>query len=242
MTSQHQTYDMNNDNDRQASGMDLLTRIRANGANHRIVLTNACWLAGTGFLRNNGDPQCPVPAGAHTEFANAHALIDVIQADGRKTLTFITSKVRKESVNPIVRAQFGTKWHEAENRNLMQEWALRMALCGGVPAPAPVAAPVAAPAPETATLADLLASMSKTEAPAPAAAPAPASKGLPEMFADILAAAEAEKAPVAQATVAQPVASVDKEALVAMAVAQHGMPKSSAQRMTSAVLESILGL
>ncbi len=230
-------YDMNTDNDRNAAGTDLLTRIAANGANHRIVLTNACWLPGTGFLRNNGDPQCHVPDGAYVEFTNAQEMVNIIKADGRRTLTYLSSKVRKTVANPIVRKVFGSTWHEAENRNIMQEWALRESFRpAAAPAAAPVAAPAAAPASD---LASLMASMSKTEAPAPVAAPE--TDGLPGVFADILAAANAEKAPVAQATEAQPVA-VDKDALVAMAVAHHNMPQSSAQRLTVSVLESILGL
>ena len=224
-------YDMNTDNDRNAAGADLLSRIAANGTDHRIVLTNACWLPGTGFLRNNGDPQCHVPEGAYTEFKDAEEMVNIIQADGRRTLTSISASVRKTIVNPIVRKAFGSTWHEAENRNIMQEWGLRQSFAPvATPAPVATSAPVAAPASE---LEALIASMSKTKTEAPA----PETKGLPDVFADILTAAQ----PVTQASEAQPVA-VDKDALVAMAVEQHGMPKSSAQRMTVGVLESILGL
>ncbi len=219
---------MNTDSNRNDAGADLLTRIAANGANHRIVLTNACWLPGIGFLRNNGDPQCHVPDGAYVEFTNAAEMVDIIKADGRKTLTYIPSKDIK-ALRPVLREKFGASWWDTPEKALRQEWALRESFR---PVAAPVAAPVATPASDLATL---MASMSKTEAPAPE------NDGVPGVFADILAAANAEKAPVAQATVAQPVA-VDKDALVAMAVAHHDMPKSSAQRLTVSVLESILGL
>ena len=237
MTTQHQ-YSMNTDSDRNAAGNDLLECIAKNGANHRIVLTNACWLPGTGFLRDNGDPQCHVPDGAYTEFANALEMVNIIKADGRRTLTSISASVRKNTVNPIVRKTFGASWHEAPNRNIMQEWALRQSFA---PVATPVAAPVAAPAPAQENSLDaLIASMSKTKAPAPVAAPK--TDGLPDIFADILAGAEKARAPVAQATEAQPVATKTKAQLVAEVMSATGMSKSAAERQPVSVLNNILGL
>ena len=238
MTTQHQ-YSMNTDNDRNAAGTDLLARIAANGANHRIVLTNACWLPGTGFLRDNGDPQCHVPDGAYVEFANALEMVNIIKADGRRSLTSISASVRKTVVNPIVRKAFGTSWHEAPNRNIMQEWALRQSFAP-VAAPAPVAeaAPAAAPAQDNG-LDALIAAMSKTEAPAPVAEP---KTDLPDIFADILAGAEKARAPVAQATEAQPVATKTKAQLVDEVMSATGMSKSAATRQPEHVLKNILGL
>jgi len=256
----HLTYDMNTDNDRTDAASDLLERItsdaKVHGANVPITFGNVCWLPDTGWLRNNGDADCPVPAGAYVRFDSlvhmSEALKEAAETYSRKNLmgTRLTANQRKGEgmANETARTLLGTQWH-AVNKNIAQEWALRMALCGGVKtaAPAVEAAPAAAPAND---LMALVAELTGNAA-APVAAPVEAAKAhlaaapAPDAIATLeeaLALAGVTVPPVVQASEAQPVASVDKDALVAMAVAQHGMPKSSAQRMTSAVLESILGL
>jgi hypothetical protein len=238
----------------------LLGRItndaKVHGTNVRIAFGNVCWLPDTGWLRNNGDADCPVPAGAYVSFDSlvhmSEALKEAAEKYSRKNLmgTRLTANQRKGEgmANETARTLLGTQWH-AVDKNIAQEWALRIALCGGVK----TAAPVAEAAPAAAPVDDLMALVAELtgDAAAPVVTPVEAAEAhlaaapAPDAIATLeeaLALAGVTVPPVAQATEAQPVATTSKDALVAMAVAHHDMPKSSAQRLTVSVLESILGL
>ena len=205
-----------------------------------LTLQNACFVPEVGLLRDAGLPECYVPANAWTT-GPAHELVALMGGT-----TFDASNIApvvkdRKAVNKVARDLFGSEWWGDKNGNSPEKLARQEAAMRELMRPSVAVTP----APETVApvhnngLDDLIALMGN---PAPVTmTEAPKTDGLPDVFADILAGAEKARAPVAQATEAQPVAT-DKDSLVAMAVAQHDMPKSAAQRLTASVLESILGL
>jgi len=203
-----------------------------------LTLQNACFVPEVGLLRDAGLPECYVPANAWTT-GPANELVALMGGD-----TFNVKKIApvmsdRKAVNKVARDLFGSEWWGDKNGPTPEKLARQEAALREMMRPSASVAPETVAPVHNNGLDDLIALMNKTEAPAPVAAPE--TNGLPDVFADIVAAANAEKAPVVQATEAQPVAT-DKDALVAMAVAHHDMPKSAAQRLTASVLESILGL